>query len=124
MNEDTTLSSSTGFYTDDEDIESSIEHNTETVTRFGQETEVNTRYTYKELNEIMLDKVCSDEYRNLVKESSGLSSVQVNITPESLQDKSEKYPEGRGLKKISDELLGKVDVILSDGSIQEAIKTH
>ena len=124
MNEDTTLSNSTGFYTDDEDIESSIEHNTETVTRFGQEAEVNTRYTYKELNEIMLDKVCSDEYRNLVKESSGLSSVEVNCTPESLQDKSEKYPEGRRVTKVTEKLLGKVDVILSDGSIQKASKTN
>ena len=124
VNEDNDSSNKTGYYSDDEDIESSIEHNCETITRNGQETEIKTTYRYYELNEITLYKVSSDEFKNSVKESSGLSSIQSGYLDDYIMRKSEKYPEGRRVHKVSEKLLGKVDVILSDGSIQKASKTN
>ena len=124
LSNDTESSNNTGYYSDDEDIESSVEHNCETITRNGQETEVKTRYRREKINEIMLDRVCSDEYRNNVKELSDLSSIQVGFPDDDIMKKSDKYPEGRSRGKFRKSLHGYVDVVLPDGSIKKAEKSH
>ena len=124
LSNDTESGNNTGYYSDDEDIESSIEHNCETITRNGQETEIKTRYRYYELNEITLYKVSSDEYKNSVKESSGLSSIQSGYLDDYIMRKSEKYPEGRENNKIRKSLYGYLDIVLPDGTIKKAFKSH
>ena len=78
VNENTEINDKTGFYSDDEFIESSSQYDCDTLIKNGQKFEVNVKYTYKELNEIALDKVCSDEYRNSINELSQLSSMEIN----------------------------------------------
>ena len=124
VKEDAETTNNTGYYSDDEDMESSIEHNWENFIRNGQETEVKTRYRYEDLNEITLDKVCSDEYRNSVKEMSGLDSIQSGFPDDYIMKKSEKYPEGRDRSKFRRLLYGKFDIVLPDGTIIKPGEGH
>ena len=107
----------TGYYSDDEDIESSYQHEWDKFTRNGQEVQVTSRYNYKELNEVMLDKVCTDDYRNSVKELSSLESMKVNLMEDCLPDK---FPGGMGPFFYFRNVAKTVDIILPDGSIQKA----
>ena len=122
VDEGTESTNKTGYYADDEDIEFSIENQWKKFERNGEEVEVKTRYNYKELNEIMLDKVCSDEYRDSVKELSGLSSIEVNCPGDNIRKKSEKHPEGIEPMRIVKKLFGTVDIILPDGTVKKAPK--
>ena len=117
VKEDSDISNNTEYYSDDEDIESSIQHNCETFTRNGEEIEVKTRYNYKELNEIMLNKVCSDEYKNSVKECSDLTSIEINRFDDYLPDE---YPEGKGPFGYFEKLSKTLDFVLPDGTIKKA----
>ena len=122
VKEDTESVNNTGYYSDDEDIEFSIANHWDKFTRNGEEVEVKTRYNYKELNKIMLDKVCTDEYRDSVKELSGLSSVKVSFPDDSITKKSERFPEGLKPILAVRKLIGNVDIVLPDGTIQKATK--
>ena len=121
VKEGTDPTNKTGYYSDDEDIEFSVENQWEKFERNGEEVEVNTRHNYKELNEIMLDKVCTDKYKDSVKELSGLSSVELNCPGDFITKKSERHPDGIQPMRIIRKLIGTVDIVLPDGTIQKAV---
>ena len=88
VNDENNLDSITGFYSDDEDIKSSLD----TLAENNQDQEIEIGCRYHEYNNINLDNVCSDEYRNQVKEIDGLSSIEVNDPNELIRKKSEEDP--------------------------------
>ena len=122
--EHTATSSKTGFYSDDEDVESSSDYNWETLIKYGRLHKVKMRYRYHEFNDITLDEVCWSEFRYAVKESSDLNSVEINYPGDLIRQRSNRDPQGRGSKMFKDKLRGYVDIVLSDGSIKKAIRKH
>ena len=88
VNDESNLDSITGFYSDDEDIKSSLD----TLSENNQDQEFSFGCRYHEYNNINIDNVCSDEYRNQVKEINSLSSIEVNDPNELIRKKSEEDP--------------------------------
>ena len=82
--EDSDTNSNTAFYSDDEDVESSSQYDSDPIIKNGKEAEVTARHTYDELNQIALDEVCCDEYRNSVKELSSLKSMEIGNISDAL----------------------------------------
>ena len=117
VKEDAESSNTTGYYSDDEDIESSSQYEWDKFTRNGQEVTVSTRYGYKELNKMTLDKVCTEEYRNSVKELSSLESMKVNLKEDFLHGP---YPGGKGPFFYFRNVAKTVDILLPDGTIKKA----
>ena len=124
VEEESEKSNTTGFYADDEDIEQSSQYNNESLTRNGQEKEIKDRYRYDELNEITLNQVSSEDYKNCVKEFTDLSSVEVNYPEDNIRKIPEFDSEGRGLKLFKDKLREHIKVVFPDGSIKKAMTRH
>ena len=124
VEEESGKSNTTGFYADDEDIEHSGQYSNESLTRNGQEKEIKDRYRYDELNEITLNQVSSEDYKNRVKEFTDLSSVEVNYPEDNIRKIPEFDSEGRGLKLFKDKLREHIKVVFPDGSIKKAMARH
>ena len=109
--------SDTGFFSDDEDVDTSKDYNCESLYKYSKLMPVKMRYRYHEFNQKSLDFVCNSDYREKVRNLQDLPSAQMNYQSDLIRQRTARDPAGRGSKMYKDMLRGQVDVIGPDGKV-------
>jgi len=86
----------TGFFSDDEDVETSEGYNCDSLYKYGKLKAVKMRYRYHEFNNKTLDQVCNGEYRLKVKDINKLTKIQINYQKDLIRQRTGRDPAGRG----------------------------
>lgn len=110
----------TGFYSDDDDVEESKGFECDSLIKYDKLREVSMRYRYKELNERAINDVCNSKHSEKVEIMTGLDEVEINYEGDLIRQKTARDPGGRGSRLFKETLRGHVDVVDPTGKMIRA----
>lgn len=110
----------TGFYSDDDDVEESKGFECDSLTKYDKLREVSMRYRYKELNERAINDVCNTANFEKIENMEELDEVEINYEGDLIRQRTARDPGGRGSKLFKETLRGNVDVVDPTGKIVRA----
>jgi hypothetical protein len=107
----------TGFYSDDDDVEESKGFDCDSLMKYDKLREVDMRYRYKELNDREIEDVCNATHYEKVENMSEMQQIEINYTGDLIRQRTARDPRGRGSKMFKDMLRGNIDVVCPEGKI-------